>query len=215
MPKKADDPDRLIRESAGRYRTGDERFVVEQESPGAWYVADALHTDELGLPLLRGPFATLTEARSAIADARPSSPPARPVRAKPATDKPAAKRLAGRLPAPEPTPKPRTWLDELSSERRKEAERLIRDLGALAIDGAEALVRRELGSGSPVIALVLLRRALTDRLGGDAAFDAIVDVLTGEGFDKDRGRPPRGWRLVELDERGRQTGRDIGRPTKR
>lgn len=213
MPKKAVDPDRLIRESAGRYGTADERFVVEQESPGAWYVADALQADELGLPLLRGPYATLAEARTAIADARSSSAPAPRAKVTPTSPTPARK------PTPKqtlkPAPKPRSWLDELSSEQRKEAQRLIRELTALTIDDAEAVVRRELDSEAPAIATVLLRRALTDRLGRDADVDAIVDVLTGEGFDKDRGRPPRGWRLVELDERGRPTGREITRPRKR
>ena len=61
--------DKLKRERAGTYRTGDGRFTVEQSSSG-WLLLDDLQTDELGLPLARGPFATLDEARAAIRSAR-------------------------------------------------------------------------------------------------------------------------------------------------
>jgi ribosomal protein S18 acetylase RimI-like enzyme len=61
--------EKLKRESAGRYVTGDGRFSVEQSS-GRWLTIDAETTDELGLPLVRGPFATLDEARAAIVEAR-------------------------------------------------------------------------------------------------------------------------------------------------
>ncbi len=91
MAKKPEDPHRLIRETAGRYRSADERFVVEQESPGAWYVADSLHTDELGLPLLRGPFSTLDAAKQGAAEARESKAPTPPKRAKPARNGQAAR----------------------------------------------------------------------------------------------------------------------------
>jgi ribosomal protein S18 acetylase RimI-like enzyme len=63
------EPDKLKRESAGRYVSADGRFAVEQSS-GRWLTIDAESTDELGLPLVRGPFATLDEARAAIAEAR-------------------------------------------------------------------------------------------------------------------------------------------------
>ncbi len=63
------DREKLKRESAGRYVTADGRFNVEQSS-GRWLTIDAETTDELGLPLVRGPFASLDEARSAIEQAR-------------------------------------------------------------------------------------------------------------------------------------------------
>jgi N-acetylglutamate synthase len=63
------DPEKLKREHAGTYRTADARFTVEQSMTG-WMVLDAEQTDELGLPLARGPFATLDDAREAIVDAR-------------------------------------------------------------------------------------------------------------------------------------------------
>jgi GNAT superfamily N-acetyltransferase len=61
--------EKLKRERAGTYVTADGRFTVEQSTTG-WLVLDSEQTNELGLPLARGPFGTLDEARAAIADAR-------------------------------------------------------------------------------------------------------------------------------------------------
>jgi GNAT superfamily N-acetyltransferase len=74
----------LKRESAGRYRTRDGRFAVEQSS-GRWLVLDTEQTDELGLPLIRGPYSTLDAARDAIGTARTGPAPTSPLgkRAKP------------------------------------------------------------------------------------------------------------------------------------
>ena len=68
-PAAPPDPSKLKRESAGRYVTGDGRFTVDQAS-GGWMVSDAEQTNELGLPLVRGPFATLGEARDGMEAAR-------------------------------------------------------------------------------------------------------------------------------------------------
>ncbi len=64
----------LKRETAGRYRTRDGRFAVEQNS-GRWLVLDTEQTDELGLPLVRGPYSTLDDARDAIQTARTGPAP--------------------------------------------------------------------------------------------------------------------------------------------
>jgi GNAT superfamily N-acetyltransferase len=76
----------LKRETAGRYRTRDARFAVEQNS-GRWLVLDTEQTDELGLPLVRGPYSTLDDARAAILTARsgpaPTSPLGKRVKAAP------------------------------------------------------------------------------------------------------------------------------------
>jgi len=77
---KADAPDALKREQAGTYRTTDGRFTVEQSSSG-WLVLDGEQTDELGLPLARGPFGTLDAAKGAIADARSTAAPTSGLRA--------------------------------------------------------------------------------------------------------------------------------------
>ncbi len=70
----------LKRERAGTYRSKDGRFTVEQSSSG-WLVLDSEQTDDLGLPLARGPFATLDAAKTAIADARSSAAPTSDLRA--------------------------------------------------------------------------------------------------------------------------------------
>jgi GNAT superfamily N-acetyltransferase len=71
---KTPDPTTLKRESAGTYRTPDGRFTV-QEASGRWMVLDAEEQDELGLPLTRGPYDTLAEAKGAIASARSGPAP--------------------------------------------------------------------------------------------------------------------------------------------
>ena len=67
-------PEKLRRERAGTYVTGDGRFTVEQTSSG-WLLLDGEQANELGLPLSRGPFATLDAAREAIAAARTGPAP--------------------------------------------------------------------------------------------------------------------------------------------
>ena len=67
-------PEKLKRERAGTYVTSDARFTVEQTSSG-WLLLDAEQANELGLPLTRGPFATLDAAREAIATARTGPAP--------------------------------------------------------------------------------------------------------------------------------------------
>jgi ribosomal protein S18 acetylase RimI-like enzyme len=67
-------PEKLRRERAGTYVTADGRFSVEQSSSG-WLLLDAEQANELGLRLARGPYATLDEARAALADARSGPAP--------------------------------------------------------------------------------------------------------------------------------------------
>lgn len=61
--------DSLKRQSAGLYATADGRFRVSS-SDGLWYLTDTEHSDELGQPRLSGPYATLAEARDAMASLR-------------------------------------------------------------------------------------------------------------------------------------------------
>ena len=102
------DPDKLRRETAGRYVTSDGRFTVEQGSNG-WTVQDGEQTDDFGLPLVRGPFATLDAAREAIAGARVGPAPLSDLASRPRPDRPKSppakpKRAAPREPEPEPEP---------------------------------------------------------------------------------------------------------------
>jgi hypothetical protein len=64
------DPDRLVRSAAGRYTSADERFTVESDASGTWYVIDLVQKDDFGLPRLLGPHRTLAAARQAIRFAR-------------------------------------------------------------------------------------------------------------------------------------------------
>jgi hypothetical protein len=68
----------LKRLGGGRWQTRDERFTIEPQS-GTWAVVDAEATDDLGLPLVRGPFRSLTDAKAAITAARTSDTPASPL----------------------------------------------------------------------------------------------------------------------------------------
>jgi GNAT superfamily N-acetyltransferase len=110
------DPDKLVREKAGEYRTGDGRFTVQSQASGAWFVVDSEQLDELGMARVLGPFGTLDDAKAAINQAR-SAPPitsilkARAQRAtktsgKGATDRSRAEGRAERASKTPPKPKP-------------------------------------------------------------------------------------------------------------
>ena len=75
---KSVDPNALKRGAAGRYSTPDGRFEVEQNS-GRWMISDTAETNDFGLPLVRGPFATLDEVRDAIGEAREGAAPTSPL----------------------------------------------------------------------------------------------------------------------------------------
>lgn len=69
-PKPPPDPNKLAREAAGSYRSGDGRFLVRQDRGGKWYVTDSEQTNELGLELVIGPFDTIAEAKTAVGTQR-------------------------------------------------------------------------------------------------------------------------------------------------
>src|SRR5580765_5544736 len=77
-PPIAPDDAPLKRLGGGRWQTRDERFTIEPQS-GTWVVVDGEQSDDLGLPLVRGPFPSLTAAKEAIATARTSAPAASPL----------------------------------------------------------------------------------------------------------------------------------------
>ena len=77
-PETRSDDESLKRLGGGRWETKDGRFTIEPAS-GTWSVLDAEETDDLGLPLVRGPFRSLTEAKAAITSARSSAAPASPL----------------------------------------------------------------------------------------------------------------------------------------
>jgi len=77
-PSKTDGDASLKRLGGGRWQTRDERFTIEPQS-GTWVVVDAEQSDDLGLPLVRGPFRSLGDAKNAIADARSAPQAASPL----------------------------------------------------------------------------------------------------------------------------------------
>src|SRR5262249_61761976 len=77
-PKDDDADAPLKRLGGGRWQTRDERFTIEPQS-GTWVVVDPEQTDDLGLPLVRGPFPRLTTAKAALGDARTSEPATSPL----------------------------------------------------------------------------------------------------------------------------------------
>ena len=63
--------DSLKRLGGGRWETRDGRFQIEPQS-GTWVIVDTTQTNEFGLPLVRGPFPSLTAAKEAIETASPA-----------------------------------------------------------------------------------------------------------------------------------------------
>ncbi len=71
----------LKRLGGGRWQTRDARFTIEPQS-GSWVVVDADQVDELGLPLVRGPYGALRDAKVAIDAARVAGPVESPLDAR-------------------------------------------------------------------------------------------------------------------------------------
>jgi hypothetical protein len=70
--------DSLKRLGGGRWETRDGRFQIEPQS-GTWVIVDTTQTNEFGLPLVRGPFPSLTSAKAAIEDTREEGPVTSPL----------------------------------------------------------------------------------------------------------------------------------------
>ena len=202
------DPDKLVRQQAGTYRTGDERFEVREADVG-WFLVDSAQTNEFGQELIQGPFATLKAVRAAIPDARESKATGRP---RPAPKK--AAKAAKRQEAPEP-PKP-TWIDQLSKADAAGVRKLIATLEREGIADAEALVRRDREGLLPAVATRLIERRLdalvedlpaAERKAGRALVRSAAEVLSAGGTS--RRDPLPGWTLVEIGPDGEPPNRRI------
>jgi hypothetical protein len=217
MATTKDDDASLKRLGGGRWQTRDERFTIEPQS-GTWVVVDAEQTDDLGLPLVRGPFPSLTAAKEAIGLARTTEPaasqlperaaklrrtpapsdraPARGDGTTPARGtRTAAPTRAAAKPAPEPPAEPR-WLSELAKDERRRARQLIDALTEVGAPDPEGMARRDIVGGVPAAAAFAVARQVA-ALGTDAT-PARVAVLLAEGADKDLGVR---WRLVDGEDR--------------
>ena len=205
MPKRAakppPDPDSLVRQQAGTYRTPDERFEVREADQG-WFLVDANQTDDFGQPLVRGPFSTLKAVRAALPDARSATPAARPRPATKATAKRSTAKAGPSTAKPKPAPPPPpSWIDELPAADASAVRRMIKALEAEGIERPEQLVRRDRGGMSPVVAETRIRRALDALLDGASKEERtlaarIVELLASGGREGPGGLP--GWSLVEL-----------------
>ena len=202
---KPTDDESLRRLGGGRWQTRDERFTIEPQS-GTWAVVDAEQTDDLGLPLVRGPYATLTAAKSAIAAARGAALPTSPLKERPRAA-PGPSDVAGagsrsekskkppKSKEPEEPDEPR-WFRDLEPGERRRAAKLIERLTAAGADDAENLVRRDLVGEVPTVVAYAIGRAIRG-LGAEPDPAEVAEVLS-EGHDTDLGVR---WRLVDDDGR--------------
>ncbi len=189
------DPDKLVRQSAGSYRTGDERFEARQADVG-WFLVDSEQLNEFGQELIHGPFATLKALREAIPGARRSkvtpisAPTAKRTRKTPESEK--------RKATPEPPP---SWIDKLPAAEARPLRRTIAALEREGIEDAELLVRRDRDGLLPAVAVRLIERRLAELTDGASASEKqllqrAVEILSAEGRATDA-LP--GWALVEVE----------------
>jgi ribosomal protein S18 acetylase RimI-like enzyme len=206
--------DTLKRERAGVYRTKDGRFAVELSSSG-WMLLDGEQTNELGLPLARGPFATLDEARDAIGEARTGPAPAsgiepRHTRRKPPVIGPAATPAAaakGPRRAPKRADPAALVIRELRMADGDALRQLWRDLGFRSLGDDDRSLAR-LARRNPGLALVATEagRIVGSALGAwDGRRGWIYHVATAESHR----RAGIARRLVEQVEGAL---RDLGAP---
>jgi hypothetical protein len=216
--EKSEDDRSLKRLGGGRWQTRDERFTIEPQS-GTWVLVDAEQTDDLGLPLVRGPYRSLTDAKAAVEAARGAEAPQSPLadRVREGQTRPTGTRAAkvadtaapgktGRKPPAEPEPpaEPR-WIADLVPRDRGRARRLIEQLSQAGVRDPESVVRQDLTGGVPTVARLALADHLAGLLavGGEAARPAeraigpLLEALE-DGRDDDLGVR---WRLVDGDDR--------------
>jgi hypothetical protein len=222
MARKAEqDHGSLKRLGGGRWQTRDERFTIEPES-GTWVVVDSEQADDLGLPLVRGPFGSLNGAKAAIAGAREAEPAVSPLAVKVAEHRgrPVAAPTKGRRPhvieaakAPAkspakavpvpvaapvepPSPPEPKWIVDLAPSQRRPAHELIDRLSSAGASDPEAIARREIAGNVPSVAAFAVARAI-DRLGPKPA-PAEVARLLADGGAADLGVR---WHLVDGEDR--------------
>jgi hypothetical protein len=189
------------RAEAGSYRSADDRFSIDSEGSGRWFVRDAEQPDDFGQPRTTGPFATLDDAKAAADEQRGHAPTASPL----------AKRLGatgdggarggtgvraagGRRPGAggakaAPAPKPTTWLDRLEERDRAAARRarvLVRALDDAGITDAAEVVRRDIEGGRPTVTEAALAQALHEAIATALDPDKLVTAARRiPGLDDD------------------------------
>lgn len=214
----------MRRLGGGRWETRDGRFAIEPQS-GTWVIVDSEQTDELGLPLVRGPFGSLTAAKEAIEAARGQGPAASPLAERiekarqSALETPKASRAAksgspagpGPAPAkaepppepkkPEPPPEPR-WLRDLEPSDQRRARELIARLEKMGFEEPGRVVRAEIADGQPALARLAIERALAKAAASsgsvpDAVRAAVNAIVRGADVEL-----AVSWKLVDGEGRG-------------
>lgn len=201
MATATDKDEGLKRLGGGRWQTRDERFTIEPQS-GTWAVVDAEQTDDLGLPLVRGPYKSLTAAKAAIGEAREAAAPTSTLKARPtpstenaAKASKAAARTKTKAPEPEEPQEPR-WMRDLEPADKRRATRLIDLLTKADAADPEGMVRRDVVGDVPAVAGFAAERAI--RALGKTATPAEVADLLADGRDAELSVR---WRLVDGDGR--------------
>jgi hypothetical protein len=195
----AADPDKLVRQAAGTYRTADERFEVRGGSTAGWFLVDTEQANDFGQELILGPYATLDAVRESIPSARSSK--VTPIR-RPAGGTKSASKAKSKKATPPPPPK--SWIDKLPKPEAASVRRLIAALEGKGIGDAEDLVRRDREGIGPAVATRLIERRLEaivaelperGREGARELVRRAAEALTVEG--RTSGELP-GWSLVEI-----------------
>jgi L-amino acid N-acyltransferase YncA len=180
------DPNALKRESAGRYVTPDERFSIEQQSAGSWVLVDAEQTNEFGLPLVRGPYGTLAEAKDAVVAAREGPALESPLasRARP-TERPRAKarKSAAQEPPQEPPPPAELPSLEARAATPSDAEAIARIYNA-GIESRQATFETERRTRADILRWLDGRHPVVVVTRGDAvvAFAATYEYRPRDAY---------------------------------
>jgi hypothetical protein len=202
------DPDWLVRQKAGIYRTADDRFEVRQEGLG-WFVLDTAQANEFGQPLIHGPLETMAAVRDALPGARKTKPLPRRAAAGGKPTKPARAK-------PEPPPPPPSWIDKLPTPEAIEVRKLIRALERDGFPEAEELVRRDREGLLPAVAAQLIELRLEglvkelpskEREAAERLIRRVAEILSADGTTRGAGLP--GWTLVEIGRDGEPPNRRI------
>jgi hypothetical protein len=181
----------LKRLGGGRWETKDGRFTIEPQS-GTWVIVDSTQTDELGLPLVRGPYPSLTAAKEAIDDARATGPAESPLAEK---IERASEREKEQPKKPEPPPEP-AWLRKLSEADRRQLKALVKRLEAEGVANAEGVARAEIADEQPALARLALERRFAEAQSARDPAKAVRQALEAvlDGQDKALGAR---WRLID------------------
>ena len=183
------DPDKLVRQSAGSYRTADDRFEARQAAQG-WFLVDTEQSNEFGQELIHGPFGTLKELREAIPGSRTAKTVALP--------KPPKAPKGGKDERPEPPPP--TWIDKLPAAEARTVRRTMTALEREGLTDAELLVRRDRDGLLPAVAIRRIERRLAELTEGASSKERklvqrAAEILSAEGRATD---DLPGWTLVEV-----------------